>query len=114
MTPELFLEAQKTVESVHFDDALRDYAVEIVGKTRNHTLVGLGASPRGSLAIMHLSRAKAALAGRDYAIPEDVKSVAAPALSHRLLLKSGTWLAGTKAEEVIRGILDETKAPRAD
>ncbi len=112
MTPEVFAEAQKTVESIHFDDALRDYAVEIVRKTRSHTMVGLGASPRGSLAIMHLSRAKAALGGRDYAIPEDVKSVAAPALSHRLLLKSGTWLAGTKAEEIIKGILDETKAPR--
>ena len=114
MTPEVFLEAQRVVEEVHFDDTLKDYAVEIVQKTRTHILVGLGASPRGSLAILHLSRAKAALAGRDYVIPEDVKSVAVPALSHRLLLKSGTWLAGTKAEEIVRGILDETKAPRAN
>ncbi len=114
MTPEVFLDAQKVVEEVHFDDTIKDYAVEIVQKTRTHLLVGLGASPRGSLAILHLSRAKAALAGRDYVIPEDVKSVAVPALSHRLLLKSGTWLAGTKAEEIIRGILDETKAPRAN
>lgn len=114
MTPEVFLEAQKTVEQVHFDDALRDYTVEIVRRTRNHALVGLGASPRGSLAIMHLSRAKAAMAGRDYVIPEDVKAVTAPALSHRLLLKSGTWLAGTKAEEIIKAILDETKAPRTE
>ncbi len=114
MTPEIFLDAQKVVEEVHFDDTIKDYAVELVQKTRTHVLVGLGASPRGSLAILHLSRAKAALAGRDYVIPEDVKSVAVPALSHRLLLKSGTWLAGTKAEEIIRGILDETKAPRAN
>ncbi len=114
MTPEVFLDAQKVVEEVHFDDTIKDYAVEIVQKTRTHLLVGLGASPRGSLAILHLSRARAALAGRDYVIPDDVKSVAVPALSHRLLLKSGTWLAGTKAEEIIRGILDETKAPRAN
>jgi MoxR-like ATPase len=113
ITPNEFLEAQKFVEQVHFDDSIRSYAVEIVQGTRNHSLVGLGASPRGSLALMQLSRAKAALAGRDFVIPEDVKSVAVPALSHRLLLKSGTWLAGTKAEEIIRGILDETKAPRA-
>ncbi len=114
MTAEVFLEAQKAVEEVHFDDTIKEYAVDIVQKTRSHVMVGLGASPRGSLAILHLSRAKAALAGRDYVIPEDVKSVAAPALSHRLLLKSGTWLAGTKAEEIVRGILDETKAPRAN
>jgi MoxR-like ATPase len=114
MTPEVFLEAQKTVQQVHFDDTIKNYTVDIVQKTRNHAMVGLGASPRGSLAILHLSMAKAALAGRDYVIPEDVKNVAVAALSHRLLLKSGTWLAGTKAEEIIRGILDETKAPRAN
>jgi len=113
MTPEVFQEARKVTEQVHVDDAVKEYAVEIVQKTRTHSLIGLGASPRGTLAIMHLSRAKAALAGRDFVIPEDVKAVAVGALSHRLLLKSGTWLAGTKAEEIVRGILDETKAPRA-
>jgi len=112
MTPQLFLDAQKVTEEVHVDDAIKDYVVEIVQRTRSHSLVGLGSSPRGSLAILHLSRAKAALAGRDFVIPEDVKTVAVSALSHRLLLKSGTWLAGTKAEEIVRGILDETKAPR--
>jgi len=113
MAPEFFLEAQKVVELVHVDEEIKEYAVEIAQRTRSHSLVGLGSSPRGSLAMMHLSRAKAALAGRDYVIPEDIKSVAVCALSHRLLLKSGTWLAGTKAEEIIKGILDETKAPRA-
>jgi len=111
--PETFLEAQNVVETVHVDDGIKDYTVEIVQKTREHSLVGLGASPRGSLAIMHLSRARAAIFGRDYVVPEDVKAVAPAALSHRLLLKSGTWLAGTKAEEIVRGILDETKAPNA-
>jgi MoxR-like ATPase len=113
MTPEVFLEAQKVTEQVHVDDTIKEYAVEIVQKTRTHSLVGLGSSPRGSLAVLHLSRAKAALAGRDFVTPEDVKAVAVSALSHRLLLKSGTWLAGTKAEEIVKGILDETKAPRA-
>ena len=112
MTPELFLEAQKVTEEVHVDDAIKDYVVEIVQRTRGHSLVGLGSSPRGSLAILHLSRAMAAITGRDFVSPEDVKTVAVSALSHRLLLKSGTWLAGTKAEEIVRGILDETKAPR--
>jgi MoxR-like ATPase len=113
MTPEVFLEAQKVTEQVHVDKTIKEYAVEIVQKTRAHSLVGLGSSPRGSLAVLHLSRAKAALAGRDFVTPEDVKGVAVSALSHRLLLKSGTWLAGTKAEEIVKGILDETRAPRA-
>mgnify|MGYP001082688994 CR=1 FL=1 len=112
MTPEVFQEAQQVTDQVHVDETIKEYAVEIVQRTRNHSLVGLGSSPRGSLAILHLSRAKAALAGRDFVIPEDVKAVAVSALSHRLLLKSGTWLAGTKAEEIVKGILDETKAPR--
>ena len=114
MTPEVFLEAQKVTEQVHIDDTIKEYAVEIVQRTRAHSLIGLGSSPRGSLAIMHLARAKAALTGRDFVTPEDVKAVAIPALSHRLLLKSGTWLAGTKGEEIVRGILDETKSPRAN
>jgi len=112
VTPEFFQEAQRVTERVHVDEEIKDYTVEIAQRTRNHSLVGLGASPRGSLAMLHLSRAKAALAGRDFVVPEDVKAVAVSALSHRLLLKSGTWLAGTKAEEIVRGILDETKAPR--
>ncbi len=112
MNPEIFLEAQRVTEQVHVDDSIKEYAVEIVQKTRTHSLIGLGSSPRGSLAIMHLSRARAALVGRDFVVPEDVKAVAVPALSHRLLLKSGTWLAGTKSEEIVRAILDETKAPR--
>jgi MoxR-like ATPase len=113
MTPEVFLEAQKVTEKVHVDETIKEYAVDIVQKTRSHSLVGLGSSPRGSLAILHLSRARAALSGRDFVVPEDVKAVAVSALSHRLLLKSGTWLAGTKAEEIVKGILDETKTPRA-
>jgi MoxR-like ATPase len=113
MTPELFQEAQNVIEKIHVDDTIKEYVVEIVQKTRTHSLVGLGASPRGALAMMHLSRAKAALTGRDFVVPEDVKAVAVGALSHRLLIKSGTWLAGTKAEEIVRGILDEVKAPRA-
>lgn len=81
LTPELFLDAQKVTEEVHVDDAIKDYIVEIVQRTRNHSLVGLGSSPRGSLAILHLSRATAALAGRDFVTPEDVKAVAAPAFA---------------------------------
>jgi MoxR-like ATPase len=112
LSPELFVQAQRVVEEVHIDDSIKSYAVEIVQKTRTHPLIGLGASPRGSLALMQLSRARAAIAGRDFVTPDDVKTVAVPALSHRLLLKGGTWLAGTKAEDIVKGILDETKSPR--
>jgi len=114
ISPELFQEAQRVTETVHIEEELKEYAVEIVQRTRNHSLIGLGSSPRGSLAILHLSRARAAMAGRDFVVPEDVKAVAVSALSHRLLLKSGTWLAGTKAEQIVREILDETKTPRVN
>ena len=112
LTPELFVEAQRVVEEIHLDDSIKNYVVEIVQKTRNHPLIGLGASPRGSLALMQLSTAKAAMGGRDFVTPDDVKTLAVPAIAHRLLLKGGAWLAGTKAEDIVKGILDETKSPR--
>ena len=78
------LQMQKSIEDIHIDEAIERYIVEIVRGTRSHQDVEIGASPRGSLAIMRLSKAKAWLNGRDYVIPDDVKAVAVPALSHRL------------------------------
>jgi MoxR-like ATPase len=107
------VEMQKVVESVHVDDDIEKYMVEIVQATRGLPRVDLGASPRGSLALWHLARANALLGGRDYVIPDDVKSIAMQALSHRLILKAGPWLAGLKAEKIIEDIVSKTSVPRA-
>jgi MoxR-like ATPase len=106
------VEMQKVVEDIHVDDDIEAYIVEIVQGTRSLPKVDLGASPRGSLAVWQLSRANALLEGRDYVVPDDVKSVAIPALSHRLILKAGPWLAGLKAEKMVEDILSKTPVPK--
>jgi MoxR-like ATPase len=110
--PEKTVEMQKVVEDIHMDDDVESYIVEIVQSTRSLSRVEVGASPRGSLALLHLSRANAVLNGRDYVVPDDVKAIATPALSHRLILKAGPWLAGLKAERIIDEILSTVTAPK--
>ena len=83
------LEMQASIEQVHVSEPIGTYIVDIVSSTRTSQRVQVGASPRGSLAILKLSRAKAALEGRDFVTPEDVKAVAVPALSHRLISETG-------------------------
>ncbi len=107
------VEMQKVVEDVHVEDDIEKYAVEIVHATRGLPRVDLGASPRGSLALWHLARANAVLDGRDYVIPDDIKSIAVQALSHRLILKAGPWLAGLKAEKLIEEIVSKIPVPKA-
>jgi MoxR-like ATPase len=110
--PEKTVEMQKVVEDIHMDDDVESYIVEIVQSTRSLSRVEVGASPRGSLALLHLSRANAVLNGRDYVVPDDVKAIATPALSHRLILRAGPWLAGLKAERIIDEILSTVSAPK--
>src|SRR5207247_10163444 len=86
------LELQKTVEGIHVDDDVLGYIADIVQATRNQRQIEIGASPRGSLAIFKLSRARAVFHGRDYVIPDDVKEIAAPALVHRLIMKTESWV----------------------
>ena len=100
------------VEKVHVDKALQEYMVEIVEATRVHSDVELGASPRGSLALLKLSKARTWLKGRDFVLPDDVKAVAVYALSHRLLLKPERWMSGVKPTDVVLGILDKTPVPK--
>ncbi|MBI5000667.1 MAG: MoxR family ATPase [Euryarchaeota archaeon] len=106
------LEMQRAVEDVHMDPGLGDYAVEIVRRTRAHGQVEVGASPRGSLAVMRLSSALAALAGRDFVIPDDIKAAAVPALAHRVILKPDPWIKGVRPETVIGNVLDEVPVPK--
>lgn len=111
---ETFWKMQKTVEMVHVSDEIKDYIVEIVRQTRDLPQVKVGASPRGSLDLMALSRAKAVINNRDYVVPQDVKDLATIALGHRLILDVASWLAGSSSDLMINKILERVKAPRKE
>ena len=108
------LEMQESIEQVHVSEPVGTYIVDIVSSTRTSQRVQVGASPRGSLAILKLARVKAALAGRDFVTPEDVKAVAVPALSHRLMLKPELWVQRVRPEDVVREALEAVPAPAAE
>jgi MoxR-like ATPase len=95
------LEMQRAVREVYVDPAISDYIVRMVSTTRTHPDVYLGASPRGSLALYRASQAFAALTGRDYVIPDDVKSLAEPALAHRVILKTAASIRGVEPASII-------------
>ena len=105
---------QEAIEDVHVGDAVGGYIVALVAATRESAQTSVGASPRGSLALLKLSRCKAALSGRDFVTPEDVKAVAVPALAHRLMLKPELWVQQLAAEDIVRGILDQVPTPAAE
>jgi MoxR-like ATPase len=109
---ERILELQKTVEGIHVDDDILTYVADIVQATRSQRQVEIGASPRGSLAIFKLARARAVFHGRDYVIPDDIKDVAAPALVHRLIMKTESWVKGTSPNQIIEDVLKTIPVPR--
>ena len=106
------LAMQENVEEVHVDQAIEEYVVEIVEATREHRDVELGASPRGSLALLKLSKARAYLRNGDFVLPDDVKALAVPALSHRLILKPERWMSGARSQDVVREVLDSIPVPK--
>ncbi len=108
------LELQREVELVHVSEPIADYAVAIVGATRESPQLSVGASPRGSLALMKLARARAALHGRDFVKPDDVKHVAVPALAHRLTLSPELWVQRTDPAEIVTSIVSSVPAPVDD
>jgi MoxR-like ATPase len=108
---ETLLQMQQAVEQVHVEESLGYYVVDLVVATRAAPGVQVGSSPRGSLALLKLARCRAALSGRDYATPDDVKSVAVPALGHRLSLKPELWVERLRSDDIVRGILDEVPTP---
>ncbi len=113
--PVLVSEMQRAVEEVHVERDVLRYMVEIVNRTREHPSVDVGSSPRGSLALMKLSRARAWLQGRNFVVPDDVKVVTVPALSHRLILNPEQWLKGAKsASNIINEVLAKTPVPKVD
>ena len=109
--PEGFLAMQRSLESIHIDNALLRYIVEVVTSTRAERELDVGSSPRGSLALLKLSRANAVLAGRDFVTPDDVRAIAVPALAHRVVLGSEAWARKVSPEDIVRRSIDRVAAP---
>ena len=109
---ETILALQKTVEGIHVDDDVLGYVTDIVQATRAQRQIEVGASPRGSLAIFKLARARAVFHSRDFVIPDDVKEVAAPALVHRMIMKAESWVKGVDPRLVLDEILKAVPVPK--
>jgi MoxR-like ATPase len=104
---------RESLEQVQLHPDLLRYVVALVAATRTHPQVTVGASPRGTLAVIQLARGHAALAGRGYVTPEDVKAVAVPALAHRLVLRPEMWVRQVSGEDVAREVLTDVPVPRS-
>ena len=111
---ETLISMQRALEQVHVSEAIEGYIVDLVTATRDSKRLAVGASPRGSLALLKLSRAKAAVAGRDFVVPEDVKAVAVPALAHRLTLRPELWVQRIRGEDVVAEALETVPTPPAE
>jgi MoxR-like ATPase len=111
---ETLLGLQQVIETVHVSEAVGLYMVDVAAATRSAQSIQVGASPRGSLALLKLSRCRAALAGRDYVTPDDVKAIAVPALAHRLMLRPELWVQRISAEDIVRERLAGVPTPVAD
>src|ERR1700729_3138994 len=106
------MEAQKAVRQVHLADGVRDYTYRIVAATRSHPRLTLGASPRAGIALLTAAQAAAAIAGRDFATPDDVKDVADFVIPHRLIVAPDAEIEGISAHDVLREVLAAIPVPR--
>ncbi len=97
---------QTSIRDIYVDSSVSEYIVRLVGATRTHPDVYLGASPRGSIALYRAGQALAALMGRDYVIPDDIKALAEPAIAHRLIIKTSSSIHDVQAGNVVRELLD--------
>ena len=109
--PAEILEAQRAVEHVRMEANVREYLLAIVAATRTHAQLKLGASPRASLSLQHAAQARAAIEGREYVIPDDIKKMANPVLAHRVVIESSAGLRGRTRDNVISEILGSIKVP---
>ena len=100
------------IASVRVSEAVSDYIVRLVRQTRQHAAVWIGAGPRATLALLLASRAAAVLEGRDFVLPEDVKTLASPVLEHRMLLRPESEMEGVELREVINAVLEIVEVPR--
>jgi len=110
-TLEQLVELQRARASIRVSAAVREYIADITGATRRHDSLRFGASPRGALALMRAGQALAGLRGRDYVLPDDIKAIAVPALSHRLILKDAELLRGETADHFVEQILKQIPVP---
>jgi MoxR-like ATPase len=111
---ETLLEMRQAIEDVYIDADLERYIVQLVHQTRLDSRIAVGASPRGSLALLKLARAHAALEGRDYVLPDDIKRFAKPALIHRLILNPELWLKVGAADQILTSIIETFPVPVID
>ena len=111
-TRENLKRAQSIVANIFIQEVLLDYIAEIIHRTRTTTDLFLGASPRASIAIMHSAKARAALQGRRFVLPEDVKELAYPVLNHRIILSADKEIQGIKPNDIIRQLIDQVPVPR--
>jgi len=111
VTQEELLDAMAQVRKVHVAENVQDYILRLTAATRTHEKIRLGVSPRGSIALTRAAQASAAVAGRDYVIPDDVKAVAADVLCHRILCKAASAMQQAETQKIVRQILETTAAP---
>lgn len=111
LEPDELLRLRASVEEVHVDSDLEAYIARLIHASRQDRRVAVGASPRGGLAFLKLARAAAALDGRDYVIPDDVKRFATAVLSHRLILQPEYWMSQSVTGDVVRDVVDKTPVP---
>jgi MoxR-like ATPase len=105
---------RESLEQVEITPDLLDYVVAIVRATRTHAQIQVGASPRGGLALTQLARAQALLRGRDFVIPDDIKSIAVPALAHRITLRPELWVRQVKSDDIVADLLKGVPTPQTD
>ena len=113
-SPSELEDMKRSIEGIHLSESVGRYIVALVDATRSASRVQVGASPRGSLALMKLARAKAASVGRDFVTPEDVKGLAVTALAHRVTLRPEAWVAGISGEGVVEEVLDRVPTPPSE
>ncbi len=106
VSAEELIEAQNSVKRIYVDPLVKEYILSLVQATRKHPDVYLGASPRGSLALYKMSQARAAIQGRDYTIPDDIKALAEPALAHRLIIKTAATIRDVDQRAIVQELLD--------
>lgn len=110
---EELLEAQKAIKEIYIDHQVKEYIIEVVRQTREHPDVYLGASSRGGLAIYRLGQARAAMFGRDFVLPDDVKALAGAALSHRIIVGPAARIKDVEPDAIVQEILDSVPVPGA-
>jgi MoxR-like ATPase len=114
VTAEELSQMQEAVKEVYISPAIKRYIVDLTHQTRQHNEVYLGASPRGSLALYRTGQARAAMRGRDYVLPDDIKSLVVPTLAHRVILGAGARLRDLSSQQIVEEILNSVPVPGGD